>query len=101
MSTVLAAAKKSRQSKLLHKLESASSLMKEDSEDTSPKSYSLAGFPVVPPSHLGETSTSSFNSRNFKLNVRKFMSTKVKSLANKALIDKIRETVQKIVDKQV
>ena len=74
MSTVLAAAKKTRHSKLVHKLDSASSLLKEDSEDTSPKSYSALGI------NPGDTSTSSFtNSRNFKLNVRKFLSSKVKS----------------------
>ena len=98
----MAVAKKSRQTKLLHKLESASSLMKENSGDTSPQSYSMAGSPAVPLSHLGETTTSSFNSRgNFKLNVKKFMQSKVKTLANKGLIDKIKDTVQKIVEKQV
>jgi hypothetical protein len=98
----LAAAKKSRQTKLLHNLESASSLMKEDSGDTSPHSYSVAGqSPLFPHSNLGDTSTSSFNSRTFKLNVRKFMHNKVKPPSNKLLIAKIKETVHKIVDKQV
>jgi hypothetical protein len=57
---------------------------------------------MFPHSNLGDTSTSSFNSRTFKLNVRKFMhSYKVKPPSNKLLIAKIKETVHKIVDKQV